>query len=71
MLCPSMAAMRKWAARRPTSPRRISTVVSGGRAARAISAQLSVPTTAMSSGTETPAWVSASVTPRAMRSLPQ
>ena len=49
----------------------MSTLVSGGRVASAITSQLSKPTTATSSGTAMPRSRSASTTPRAIWSLPQ
>ena len=49
----------------------MSTLVSGGRAASAITSQLSKPTTATSSGTASPISRSASTAPRAIWSLPQ
>src|SRR6516225_868637 len=68
---PSIALSSSSPAVRPSSRRFMSTVVSGGPLAAAMTSQLSKPTSAMSSGTRLPASRTVSATPRAISSLPQ
>src|ERR1700733_13094216 len=68
---PPIISMSDAPASRPKASRFISTLVSAGRAASAITPQLSNPTTATSSGTPSPISRSASTAPRAIWSLPQ
>ena len=68
---PSIISSSLSPASRPSARRFMSTLDSGGRAASAITSQLSKPTMATSCGTARPRSRSASAAPRAIWSLPQ